>query len=1240
MQSYFGDSPLTPLRTAELLARLQKKFPGITAIQCETVYWIIGETLAQGLLGNVRAHLSHQGQLILVMPRFGTISPWSSKATDIARVCGLNVERIEKGLAYFIQGDVPLTEVAESLADRMTESVGYDWHAVEQLFKHPEHTPHEVVDIAALHSANQSLGLALDDSEMDYLTRTFSALDRNPSYAELMMFAQVNSEHCRHKIFNATWCIDGEDKNISLFNMIKNTFKQNSSGVLSAYHDNCAVLSGPVADWFGVDGQYYAYREEPVHIAIKVETHNHPTAIAPHPGAATGSGGEIRDEGATGLGAQPKAGLVGFSVSHLQMPDFTEPWELNYGKPNHIASAFKIMQEAPLGAAAFNNEFGRPCITGYFRSFELRIDGQVRGYHKPIMIAGGLGNIREEHVAKKELQPGMQLLVLGGPAMLIGLGGGAASSQHAGKSAAQLDFASVQRANPEMQRRCQQVISSCCALGEDNPIYSIHDVGAGGLSNALPELVHDSDCGAIFNLREIPSADASLTPMEIWCNEAQERYVLGVRAEDLPRLLAIAERERCPLAVVGEVTLEEHLQLRDTVLTHNPVDLPMEALFGNPPKMHRDVKTNSINKIKFNSQAIDLKESLQRVLRFPAVASKRFLITIGDRTVTGLIARDQMVGPWQVPVADVGVTAASFTGYQGEAMAIGERAPIALLNSAASARMAIGEAITNIVAADIAALSDIKLSANWMAACGAEGEDAALYAAVHAIGMELCPVLGLTIPVGKDSLSMRMRWQADGEERSVTSPVSLVISAFAPVMDIRRTLTPVLQQLDEPTVLALFDLSGGAARLGGSVLAQVYGQLGDVPPDLDDPKLLKSFFKTVTQLRQKILAYHDCSDGGVITTLCEMAFAGHCGFECDIKSIEALFAEELGAVIQIKSSDIEAVTATVAANGLTKFFNIIGKVSLEDRIQISTVLDCTRTELQKCWEQTSYQMQALRDHPDCALQEFNQATDPNDPGLHVEVNFTWASTPMINTGIKPTVAILREQGVNGQVEMAAAFDRAGFRCVDVHMSDIISGRVDLAEMQGLAACGGFSYGDVLGAGTGWASAILFNARAQAQFSAFFARNDTFTLGVCNGCQMLSQLTQLIPGSEHWPRFVRNQSEQFEARLSLVEIQETPSILFRDMAGARLPIAVSHGEGRVLNPNVVAQELVALRYIDHHNRHTENYPNNPNGSAGGMTGFTTQDGRVTIMMPHPERVFRTSQLSWHPADWPENSPWIK
>lgn len=1253
MQTYFGESPLTARRLASTLTRLKSVVPKITNLHCVSVYWVMGE---QAILGDVSTQCDLPGQLILVMPRFGTVSPWSSKATDIARVCGFAVSRIEQGSAYFVEGDLvqaELAEIAAILADRMTESFGFDWHCVAQLFAHPEQGAHEEVDILsgglqALESANHALGLALSEDEQNYLLQSFTDLKRNPTFAELMMFAQVNSEHCRHKIFNASWTIDGQDKKHSLFNMIKNTYQANSHGVLSAYHDNCAVLSGGVAQgfWFAKASQHYDYHEENIHICIKVETHNHPTAIAPHPGAATGSGGEIRDEGATGTGARPKAGLVGFSVSHLQIPEYAEPWETHYGKPAHIASAYKIMQEGPIGAAAFNNEFGRPTICGYFRNFELAVAGKMRGYHKPIMIAGGLGNIRPEHVHKRELKPGMKIVVLGGPAMLIGLGGGAASSQHAGQSDIKLDFASVQRANPEMQRRCQQVINTCCAMGEANPIHSLHDVGAGGLSNALPELVNDAGLGAQFALRDIPSADPSLTPMEIWCNEAQERYVLAV--QDLEALVEIAERERCPLAVVGVATADQRLQLQDSLLANNPVDLPMTTLFAKPPKMHRSVTTSSINKIKFDAQGYDLKESLLRVLRFPAVASKRFLITIGDRSVTGLIARDQMVGPWQVPVADVGVTAASFNSYQGEAMAMGERAPIALLDSAAAARMAVGEAITNIVAADISAIDQIKLSANWMAACGELGEDAALYAAVEAVGLELCPELGLTIPVGKDSLSMRMRWQDQGEERSVTSPVSLVISAFAPVADIRSTLTPVLQPCEEPTVLALFDLGQGKARLGGSILAQVYNQLGSEPADLDNPAILLAFFKAITALRRQnlVLAYHDRSDGGLITTLCEMAFAGRLGWQCDITAepFATLFNEELGAVVQFKSSDYAKVYDTIVANQLEDNFSIIGNVTNQDLLEIQqdgkVILSVTRTRLQKEWEQTSYRMQSQRDDPYCAEQEFNLICQAQDPGLHVKVNFDWPEAPTIITGIKPKIAILREQGVNGHVEMAAAFDRVGFTAIDVHMSDIIAGRFDLANVQGMAACGGFSYGDVLGAGTGWARAILLNAQARAQFSAFFARENTFALGVCNGCQMLSQLTELIPGTEHWPRFGRNRSEQFEARLSLVEIQPSPSILLRDMAGARLPITVAHGEGRVKNPEEVAAECVAMRYIDNHDRWTENYPSNPNGSVAGMTGFTSKDGRVTIMMPHPERVFRTVQMSWHPAAWPENSPWIK
>jgi phosphoribosylformylglycinamidine synthase len=1014
------------------------------------------------------------------------------------------------------------------------------------------------------------------------------------------------------------------------------------------------------------DGEY-RYHPEDVHILMKVETHNHPTAISPFPGAATGSGGEIRDEGATGRGAKPKAGLCGFSVSNLRIPDFIQPWERDYGKPGRIVSALDIMLDGPIGAAAFNNEFGRPNLAGYFRAFEEDgPDGQRRGYHKPIMIAGGLGNIRAPHVHKAELPPGTAIVVLGGPAMLIGLGGGAASSMAAGSSHEDLDFASVQRGNPEMQRRAQEVIDRCVALGASNPILSIHDVGAGGLSNAVPEIVHGAERGGMFELRAVPNDDPGMTPMQIWCNEAQERYVLAIAAEGLATFEALCERERCPYAVIGVATSEPELTVTDRQFNNRPVDLPMNVLFGKPPKMLRDVTDHSVEAPSLLvgegwCGGVSLTDAVARVLRFPAVADKSFLVTIGDRTVTGLVCRDQMVGPWQVPVSDVAVTTTSFDVYTGETMAMGERTPLAVLNAPASGRMAVGEAITNIAAARIEKLGDVKLSANWMAAAGHPGEDARLYDTVKVVGMELCPALGVAIPVGKDSLSMKTVWEAKGARKSVVAPLSLIVSAFAPVQDARRTLTPQLRTDRGDTDLILLDLGRGKNRLGGSAVAQVYNQWGDVVPDVDSPADLKAFFAVIQELNAagRLLAYHDRSDGGLLATLAEMMFAGGCGVTVLLDDLDgegplaALFAEELGAVLQVRASDRQAALAQLAAAGLGECSHVIGAPNAEDRLMVrhagEVVFTASRAELRRLWSETSYRLQTLRDHPDCAREAFAAACDPADPGLNVRLTFNPAediAAPFLAEGARPRIAILREQGVNGQVEMAAAFDRAGFAAVDVHMSDLIGGRVSLADFHGIAACGGFSYGDVLGAGEGWAKSILFNPRARDEFAAFFARLDSFGLGVCNGCQMLSNLHELIAGTELWPRFVRNRVEQFEARLSLVEVLPSPSLFLRGMEGSRLPIAVAHGEGRAEfrdenGPDAaLVAGLVTLRFVDHFGRPAETYPANPNGSPGGITGLCSRDGRFTILMPHPERVFRTVQYSWHPDGWGEDGPWLR
>lgn len=1218
-----------------------------------------------------------KGLLLLVTPRPGTISPWSSKATDIAKNCGLSqVKRLERGIAYYIESSAELTDeqsqtLLSILHDRMTESVFGQLTDAEQLFIKAEPAELSSVDIIdggreALATANIQLGLALADDEIDYLVENFIKLGRNPNDIELYMFAQANSEHCRHKIFNADWTIDGAEQPKSLFKMIKNTFETHPDYVLSAYKDNAAVMEGSHAGrFFPTPGTgVYDYNQEDIHILMKVETHNHPTAISPYPGAATGSGGEIRDEGATGVGSKPKAGLVGFTVSNLKIPGYEQPWEGSYGKPDRIVSALDIMMEGPLGGAAFNNEFGRPALLGYFRTYEQEVTSfngtEVRGYHKPIMLAGGLGNIRANHVQKREIPVGAKLVVLGGPAMNIGLGGSAASSMASGQSSEDLDFASVQRENPEIERRCQEVIDACWQLGEDNPIAFIHDVGAGGLSNAMPELINDGERGGIFQLRDVPNDEPGMSPLEIWCNESQERYVMAVPAEQIAVFEAICQRERAPFAVIGEATEARHLTLEDSHFDNKPIDLPLEVLLGKPPKMHRDVKSAEFTATAIDSSAIDVADAAERLLRLPTIAEKTFLVTIGDRTVTGMVTRDQMVGPWQIPVANAAVTTAAFDTYAGEAMSMGERTPAALLNYGASARLAVAESLTNIASTQIGDLSRIKLSANWMAAAGHPGEDAGLYEAVKAVGEELCPALGLTIPVGKDSMSMKTRWQENDQDKAVTAPLSLVITAFARVTDVRNTITPELRTDKGDSRLLLVDLGAGKNRLGASCLAQVYNQLGDVTPDVDDPATLKGFFDAMQTLvaEQKLLAYHDRSDGGLFVTLAEMAFAGKTGITVDIESLNdipqnALFAEELGAVIQVKSDDLASIQAAFEQHGIADLVHDLGTLNSTDTIEINQgetlVLAEPRVKYRQIWAETTLKMQTLRDNPDCAQQEYDAKADVDDPGLNVNLTFDVnedVAAPYIAKGPAPKVAILREQGVNSHYEMAAVFDRAGFEAHDVHMSDILSGRITLAGFQGLVACGGFSYGDVLGAGEGWAKSILFNDQAREQFSQFFNRDNTFALGVCNGCQMLSNLKELIPGADHWPRFVRNESERFEARFSLVEVQDSPSVLFKGMTGSQMPIAVSHGEGRAefASPEALAaaqaSNTVALRYVDNYGNVTQQYPNNPNGSPEGITSLTTTDGRVTIMMPHPERVFRAVTNSWRPDEWSEDSPWVR
>ncbi|MFT4821811.1 MAG: phosphoribosylformylglycinamidine synthase [Candidatus Azotimanducaceae bacterium] len=1208
--------------------------------------------------------------LRLAVPRPGTISPWSSKATDIAHICGLKaVRRIERGIAYYLRTPVPLDEVVvhavdQQLHDRMTETVLDELDDAARLFRVElpralAHVPVLAEGRSALVSANASLGMALADDEIDYLVAAFVALKRDPSDVELMMFAQANSEHCRHKTFRASWTLDGIEQPHSLMDMIQNTYAHtNGEHVLSAYEDNASVIEGSVAARFFPNpaGREYGYTEEPVHILMKVETHNHPTAIAPFSGAATGSGGEIRDEGAVGRGSKPKVGLSGYSVSNLQIPGMIEPWEQTYGKPDRIASPLDIMLQAPIGGAAFNNEFGRPNICGYFRTFEMQVGNEVRGYHKPIMIAGGLGNIRAEHVDKNPINVGSKLIVLGGPAMLIGLGGSAASSMATGASDAELDFASVQRGNPEMEHRCQEVIDQCWQLGARNPIAFIHDVGAGGLSNALPELVKDGGVGGDFELRQIPNDEPGMSPLEIWCNEAQERYVLAVDEADLIRFALICARERCPYAVVGTAVDKHHLRVNDKLLAASPVDLPMSVLFGKAPKLHKTALTATLPR---QPLALDfsLAEAIHRVMGHPSVASKNFLITIGDRTVGGMVARDQMVGPWQTPVADVAVSTSGYQSVTGEAMAIGERSPVALLDSPAAGRLAVTEAITNIAAARIEKLSDIKLSANWMAAVGHPGEDANLYKTVAAVGLDLCPALGICIPVGKDSMSMQTRWQQGDEPRVVTSPLSLVISAFAPVVDVRQTLTPVLVRRED-TDLLLVDLGNGANRLGGSILASCFSALAEAPADLDDAARLKAFFTLMQTpaIRAQVLAYHDRSDGGVLATLLEMAFAGRMGLQVNLQEddpaqvIGLLFSEEPGAVLQVERSQSVALCERFQAEGMV--CEVIAQPRLTQQIDISaagqSLFSASRASLQQRWSQVSYQIQRLRDNPQGADEEFARIDDDQDPGLSASLSFDLnddVAAPYINKGVRPRIAILREQGVNSQVEMAAVFDRAGFSCIDVHMSELLAGHVCLDDFKGLVACGGFSYGDVLGAGEGWAKSILFNASARETFEAFFSRPDTFALGVCNGCQMLAALKTLIPGAAHWPRFVTNRSEQFEARFSLVKIQPSASIFFAGMAGSHMPIAVSHGEGRVLIGAAGAQSLAAsgqvvMGFVDHLLQPTEIYPMNPNGSVLGIAGVTSLDGRVTAIMPHPERVFRTVQNAWHPGDWAEDSPWMR
>lgn len=1196
------------------------------------------------------------------VPRLGTISPWSSKATDIFSLSGLNeVLRVERAIRWFVRDDFDLDSLDKSvLYDRMTQ----DYFLVEdfaQLFVTAEPKPLAKIPLSsqgvtALNEANSRLGLALSEDEIEYLEKAYTDLQRDPSDVELMMFAQANSEHCRHKIFNADWQVDGQQQQASLFGKIRNTYKQiNGRGILSAYSDNAAVIEGPQVERLWVDPQSksYGYKSEAAHILMKVETHNHPTAIAPFSGAATGSGGEIRDEGAVGRGSKPKAGLSGFTTSHLNIPDMPQPWELNTAKPEHLVAALDIMLEGPVGAASFNNEFGRPAINGYFRTFEYasQTDASVvRGYHKPVMIAGGVGTVREEHVHAETFPDGTALVVLGGPAMLIGLGGSAASSMASGSSSSDLDFASVQRGNPEMERRCQEVIDGCCALGGDNPILLIHDVGAGGLSNALPELIDDAKTGGRIQLRNVLNSDLGMSPLEIWCNEAQERYVLGIEASQLAQFEEICQRERCPYAVVGESVAGGDLLVEDAHFDNAPVDLPLSILLGKTPKMSRSFTRQTLDLAPLDLSEITFKEAVNRVLQFPAVASKQFLITIGDRSITGLVATQPMIGPWQVPVADAAVTLSGFKTDQGEAFAMGERSPLALIDPKAAARMAVAESLTNIVSADIESLERVVLSANWMAAAGSNEEEQALFDAVTVVGEEMCPALGIAIPVGKDSLSMQTRWKDNGEDKSVVSPVTLIVSAFAPVADVKNTVTPELVD-DQSSILVLLDL-GAEQRLGASCLAQVYSQMGDTGPNIDNFDNFKALLDLIIEgkRRGEFLSLHDRSDGGLLACLLEMSFAGRLGLDIKIGAnealLETLFNEEAGFVVQVSNATYEQLKTNAPGRCLP-----VAKIRRDDRVVVSqgdeVIADYSRSELQQTWAKTSYKMQSMRDSAACADEEFSNiaANRTDNPGLNAKLTFDPSHIPHVLTGVRPKIAVLREQGVNGQIEMAAAFDRAGFDSVDVHMSDLISGRFSLAEFQTLVACGGFSYGDVLGGGGGWAKSALFSAQVREQFADFFA-SDKLTLGVCNGCQMMAQMQELIPGAEHWPRFVRNRCEQFEGRTVMVKINDVQTPWLDGMQGSVMPVAVAHGEGRAEfahGENFAALQSdnqLAMQYVDAKHQVANLYPDNPNGAVQGLAGLTAADGRVLIMMPHPERVFRSVQNVYRDESWGEDAPWMR
>ena len=1301
-----GGSALSDFRARQLLPKLQAIEPRIEGISARFVHLVVTDAaLGQADRERFAALLTYgdpfeapakAGTSVVVTPRLGTVSPWASKATDIAHNCGLALRRVERVTQYHLKLKAPLigkapvldgdqlAAVAVPLHDRMTESVLATVEQAASLFSELPAQPMAQVDVqgggrAALVAANTGFGLALAEDEIDYLVDAFTRLGRNPSDVELMMFAQANSEHCRHKIFNANFTIDGQAQPQSLFSMIRNTEKLNPQHTVVAYADNASIMEGTAIERFVPASGSQSYQKDSAlsHVLMKVETHNHPTAISPFPGASTGAGGEIRDEGATGRGSRPKAGLTGFTVSKLW------PEEGSYGKPEHIASPLQIMTEGPLGGAAFNNEFGRPNLLGYFREYEQTVASDVdtvqRGYHKPIMIAGGLGSIDAAQTKKIQFPAGSLLIQLGGPGMRIGMGGSAASSMATGANAAELDFDSVQRGNPEIERRAQEVINHCWQQGAANPILAIHDVGAGGLSNAFPELTNDAGRGARFDLRAVPLEESGMAPKEIWCNESQERYVLAIAPESLEQFKAFCERERCPFSVVGVATEERQLLVADEGAEVQPVDMPMDVLLGKPPKMHRDVKTVARSFKPLDLTGVDLQKAAIDVLSHPTVASKRFLVTIGDRTVGGMSHRDQMIGPWQVPVADCAVTLADYKGFAGEAMSMGERTPLAALDAPASGRMAVAEAITNLLAAPIE-LSRVKLSANWMAACGEPGEDAALYETVKAVGMELCPALGVSIPVGKDSLSMRTTWKDEGADKAVISPVSLIVSGFSPVYDVRKSLTPQIRTDKGETSLIVIDLGRGKNRMGASALAQVMGQLGNAAPDVDSPEDLKGFFSAIQQLNKegKILAYHDRSDGGLYATLVEMAFAGRAGLSVNLDmltlgeegtmdhgdaknwagqvaerrnelTLSALFNEELGAVIQVPAEEKSAVMDVLRSFNLGACSHIIGKPNDRGVIEFTRdakiIYSQPRAELHRLWSETSWRISRVRENPATADAEYDRLLDETDPGMQPKVTFDMAeniAAPFLSSGVRPRVAILREQGVNSHIETAWAMHRAGFAAVDVHMSDLISRRVSLDDFQGIIAVGGFSYGDVLGAGEGWAKSILFNPEMADQFAKFFQRKDTFGMGICNGCQMMSNLKSLIPGAHAWPKFTTNKSEKFEARFSMVEVLNSPSIFLQGMAGTQTPIAIAHGEGFAdfSQTGNIDEAIGALRFVDNKGSATETYPYNPNGSPRGLTSVTTADGRFTVMMPHPERVSRTVQNSWHPDGWGEDSPWAR